>query len=88
MPKLTTQYSCAICGKGVEVNSIQCRKSMKLIHKKFSGVKESLAAVETIECNLCKTNQVAADFLKSVNKTGNLIEKVEMFCVQNKNQLP
>ena len=73
---------CAICGKGVEVNSIQSRKSMKWVHKKCAGIKGSLAKVKTFDCNMSKPNQVAVNSLKSANIAGDLIEKVEMFCAQ------
>ena len=36
--------------------------------------------VKMSEWNMCKTNQVGVDSLKSVNMAGDVIEIAEMFC--------
>ena len=54
------------CGNSVGVNSINCSKFVKWLHK-YSGIKGNLAKLEIFEGNMCKTNQVAADSSKSVN---------------------
>ena len=51
----TGKWPCAVCGKGVGRNSIQCTKCDGWVHKRCSGVKGSLSrASASFVCNTCK----------------------------------
>ena len=39
------KWPCGVCGKGVQVNSVQCTVCKKLIHKRCSGVRSDLSGV-------------------------------------------
>ena len=56
-------------GKGVEVNSILCRKCLKI---GTSEIKGSLTKVKMFEHNKCETDQIAAGLLKCVNVGGDV----------------
>jgi len=36
------RWPCAVCGRGVGNNSIQCSSCKKWVHKKYSGIKGSI----------------------------------------------
>ena len=46
---------------------------------KCSGIKGNLEKVKPFDCNMCKPNKIAADFLNE-NIARDLIENVEIFC--------
>ena len=51
----TGKRPCAVCGKGVGRNSIQCTKCDGWVHERCSGVKGSLSrAPASFVCNTCK----------------------------------
>ena len=60
---------------GSQLLYIQCRKCMKWIHKKCSGIKWRLAKIKIFDCNMCETNQADVDYLKNLNMNGDVIEK-------------
>ena len=39
------KWSCGVCGKGVQANSVQCTVCIKWIHKRCSGVRGDLSLV-------------------------------------------
>jgi len=39
------RWSCSVCGRGVDNNSIQCTSCRKLVHRKCSGTKGSMCKV-------------------------------------------
>ena len=47
---------------------------MKRVYKKCSGIEGMSAIILTFECKMCKPNQIAADYLKSVDMTRDVIK--------------
>jgi len=62
-----SQWPCAVCGRGVGSNSIQCTSCHKWVHKKCSGIKGSMYKVmRSFICRGC-SNPVISTGHTSVN---------------------
>ena len=74
-------WPCAVCGRGVVSNSIQCTSYQKCIHKKCSGIKGSMYNVmKSFICRGCSnpvlsTGHTSVDIGASAN-----LEVVDKFC--------
>jgi len=81
----TSKWPCSICNKGVGGNSVVCTKCRNWVHKRCSGVKGKLGAVElTFVCDVCLKGRKEC---KGVIQEGYLdlgegtvIERVESYC--------
>jgi len=75
------KWPCGVCCRGVGSNSIQCTSCQKWVHKKCSGIKDSMSKVlKSFICRGC-VNPLTSSGHTSVNigVTANL-ELVEKFC--------
>jgi len=75
------RWPCGVCGRGVGGNSIQCTRCHKWVHKKCSGIKESMYKVmRSFTCRGC-SNPVISTCHTSVDigASANL-EVVDKFC--------
>jgi len=75
------RWPCGVCGRGVGGNSIQCTRCHKWVHKKCSGIKESMYKVmRSFICRGC-SNPVISTCHTSVDigASANL-EVVDKFC--------
>ena len=60
------KWPCGLCKKRVGHNSILCHGCKKWIHKRCSGVKESLRnASQSFICRCCKADRPIADGLNT-----------------------
>ena len=56
------KWSCGVCGKGVQANSVQCTLRIKWIHKRCSGVRGDLSLVsDDFRCKRCDGTIQEAD---------------------------
>ena len=56
------KFPCAICGKRVVVNSIECTECMRWNHTKYSGIKGRLPArAGDFKCIRCKQGRRSED---------------------------
>jgi len=75
------RWPCAVCGRGVGSNSIQCTSCHKWVHKKCSGIKGSMYKVmRSFICRGCSnpvtsTGHTSVDIGASAN-----MEVVDKFC--------
>jgi len=75
------RWLCGVCGKGVGSNSIQCTSCQKWVHKKCSGIKESMyKLMRSFICRGCSnpvisTGHASVDIGASAN-----LEVVDKFC--------
>ena len=81
----TGKWPCAVCGKGVGSNSIQCTSCNGWVHKRCSGVKGVLARAEgTFVCKVCESvdvNGESGDVDEGIDLgDGVCIENVGKFC--------
>jgi hypothetical protein len=77
------KYPCAVCGKGVGVNSIMCESCHKWTHKRCSGIRGSLSKVTHFECKRCaegRKNQGAREEAGMELEQGTVLERVDKFC--------
>ena len=42
------RWPCGVCGRGIDINAIQCTSCQKWIHRKCSGIKGSMYKVMVI----------------------------------------
>jgi len=67
------RWQCGVCGRGVGSNSIQCTSCHKWVHKKCSGIKESMFKVmRSLICRACSnavisTGHTSVDIGASAN---------------------
>ena len=47
------KFPCAVCGKGVGANSIQCTSCNKWVHKRCTDIKGKLTSVDNFICKTC-----------------------------------
>jgi len=75
------RWPCDVCGRGVGNNSIQCTSCKKWVHRKCSGIKESMYKVlKTFVCRVC-VNPVTGTGRMSVDIGVNAnLELVDKFC--------
>jgi len=66
------RWPCGVCGRGVGSNSIQCTSCQKFLHKKCSGIKESMYKV--VRSFICR-GHTSVDIGASAN-----LEVVHKFC--------
>jgi hypothetical protein len=71
---------CGICGKRVMRNSIRCSTCQRWIHKRCSGVKQSLSSVKKFQCGKCSGRIVDTKVEADVRLGNHNIEVVTEFC--------
>lgn len=83
----TGRWPCAVCGKGVMANSMQCTKCHDWVHKKCSGIRGSLMKERhTFECKTCLRSSSEAQHRDMVIEPelelepGQKLESVKKFC--------
>jgi hypothetical protein len=75
------KWPCAVCRKGVGVNSIQCTKCYKWVHKICSGVRGSLTnAITIFECKVCAEGDKDERIVELVLNDGVKFGEVKVFC--------
>ena len=75
----TTVDPCAICGRRVMSNSIQCTDCLAWVHKRCSGVRGALNNVANYVCGRCNDSEEVED--ESIMKFGeDEVEVVKQFC--------
>jgi len=75
------RWPCAVCGRGVGNNSIQCTRCQQWVHRKCSGIKDIMYKVmTTFVCRRCM-NPVAGTGCTSVDIGVNAnLELLDKFC--------
>ena len=53
----TGRWPCAVCGKGVWANSIQCSDCCGWVHKRCSGARCPLVTIQSFRCRICLTDE-------------------------------
>ena len=53
----TGRWPCAVCGKGVGANSIQCSDCCGWVHKRCSGARCPLVTIQSFRCRICLTDE-------------------------------
>ena len=72
-------YPCAVCGKGVGANSLQCQRCKKWVHAKCSKIQGSLSkAASAFVCSRCL--QPPQSEAKRVRIGDDEFERVDEFC--------
>ena len=84
-------YPCAVCGKGVGSNLIQCSVCKCWVHHgkkhctKINGLlPKGKAGIESFVCVVCKGNLVLIDQPEIVSFGGESLELVDKFCYLGK----
>ena len=73
------RYPCAVCGKGVGANSLQCQRCKKWVHARCSKVNGKLNhAAQAFVCSRCLTPQQTGE--RNVRIGEEEFEKVDEFC--------
>ena len=49
----TGRWPCAVCGKGIGANSIQCTDCCGWVHKRCSGDRCPLVNIQSFRCRIC-----------------------------------
>ena len=49
----TVRWPCAVCGKGVGANSIQCSDCCGWVHKRCGGARCPLVTIQSFRCKIC-----------------------------------
>ena len=79
-PTPSGQYPCAVCNRGVGVNSILCSRCDKWCHKRCTGL-SSFAGISAYSCPVCAgTLQRPAQTDESIAFGGGTINEVREFC--------
>jgi len=75
------RWPCAVCGRGVGNNSIQCTSCKKWVHRKCTGIKGSMyKVIKSFICRGCM-NQVTGTVRTSVDTGGDAnLELVDKIC--------
>jgi len=77
----TGKWPCAVCRKGVGVNSIQCTMCAEWVHRKCSGVRGSLTSVAaTFKCKVCIEGAADEGIVELDLGDGVKLEGVKTFC--------
>jgi len=72
--KTEGKWPCAVCGKGVGSNLVQCTNCQRLVHKRSSGIKGSLYKIsKSFVCSVCLCPSVDTG-------DGSSVEIVDEFC--------
>ena len=76
------KFSCGICRKGVDVNSVCCSSCKKWIHRKCSVVVGSLEKIGNFMCRNCTAGggKVVDEIKQFVLGNNDKLEIVEKFC--------
>ena len=53
----TGRWPCAVCGKGVGANSIQCSDCYGWVHKRCSGARCPVVTIQSFRCRICLTDE-------------------------------
>ena len=76
------KYPCSVCCKGVGINSIFCKFCKHWVHKKCSGVRGKLGAVEDYKCRICTGEVTHLDKqpTESLTIENDNLDVVDKFC--------
>ena len=79
----TGRQPCAVCGKGVGANSIQCTDYCGWVHKRCSGTRYPLVTIQSFRCRICLTDKgVRSEGERMANlnlENGEVLEGVSKF---------
>ena len=79
----TGRWPCAVCGKGVGANSIQCSDCCGWVHKRCSGARCPLVTIQSFRCRICLTDEGVrseGERMKNLNlENGEVLEGVSKF---------
>ena len=75
------RWPCASCGRGVGVNSIQCKECDKWCHARCSGLR-NLQRVQNFVCPTCRRRgqQEQENEMRDLIMEDGVVEEVESFC--------
>ena len=74
------KWPCAVCGKGVGVNSSQCTECCGWVHKRCCGIKGPLK-VQNFRCRTCSTDVDSEEGMRKLDlENGEVLEVVNKFC--------
>uniref|UniRef100_UPI00358FAC8D uncharacterized protein n=1 Tax=Myxine glutinosa TaxID=7769 RepID=UPI00358FAC8D len=77
----TGKWPCAVCRKGVGVNSIQCTMCAEWVHQKCSGLRGSFTSVAaTFKCKVCAEGAADGGNVELDLGGGVKLEGVKTFC--------
>ncbi len=77
----TGKWPCAVCRKGVGVNSIQCTMCAEWVHQKCSGLRGTLTSVAaTFKCKVCTEGAADGGNVELDLGDGVKLEGVKTFC--------
>ena len=77
------KWPCGVCGKGVNVNSVQCTVCIKWIHKQCNGVRGDLSLVtDCSRCKQCDGTIQEADLTEDLVVDGETYGCGKSFCYQ------
>ena len=75
------KWSCGVCGKGVQANSVQCTVCKKWIHKQCSGVRADLSRVANgFRCRRCDGTIQEVHLAEDLMVVGETHDCVKSFC--------
>ena len=80
----TGRWPCAVCGKGVGANSIQCSDCCGWVDKRCSGTRYPLVTIQSFRCSICLREEgvrCEGERMKNMNlKNGEVLEGVSKIC--------
>ena len=80
----TGRWPCAVCGKGVGANFIQCTDCYGWVHKRCSGARCPLVTIQSFRCRICLTDEGVrseGERMENLNlENGEVLEGVRKFC--------
>jgi len=75
------RWPCGVCSKGVGSNSLQCNSCQKWVHKKCSGIKDSMSKVaKSFFCSSCLNPVTSAGCISVDIGASAKLELVYKFC--------
>ena len=80
----TGRWPCAVCGKGVGANSIQCSDCCGWVQKRCSGARCPLVTIQSFRCRICLTDEeevrCEGERMENLNlENGEVLEGVRKF---------
>ena len=80
----TGRWPCAVCGKGVGANSIQCSDCCGWVNKRRSGARCPLVTIQSFRCRICLTDEEVRceeERMENLNlENEEVLEGVRKFC--------
>ena len=79
----TGRWPCAVCGKGVGANSIQCTDYCGWVHKRYSGARCPLVTIQSFRCRICLTDEEVrceGERMEDLNLENGEVLGVRKFC--------